>query len=312
MVFEKDASIPTIARQLRYIAVDEWMKHSEEYQHFLSEDYTVEEAPQFLQQGHFFGPLGNTMVVAISNALGLPVVFSSNAHCPVINITPRACAAAIPLYVAFNHIGAGHYDAVSIANNQQSISDVSHPEKSAQAHNNIMCTCGKGDKHYSITKRCTTMKFKYTTTIRCPCLSAGRPCTTLCICHNCCNPKGVRPTNSPVKMRKRSKHVWHTRSTKSVEFIQEQEKTVTGPRTLLEYLLVSQLIKYCRNDGTDISLDTVSMLYTLCVEVAQALEMHLPLGQKSSDDVSKIILEYEHNLKVLEAMCITQFQSNTE
>ena len=99
---------------------------------------------------------------------------------------------------------------------------------------------------------------------------------------------------------------------KVLNLYNKSKKKLTGPRTLLEYLLISQIIKYCRNDGTDISLDTVNMLYTLCIEVAQALEMHLPLGQKSSDDVSKIILEYEHNLKVFEAMCITQFQSNTE
>ena len=53
------------------------------------------------------------MVVAISSVLGLPViVFCSASHYPIINITQRACAAAIPLYVAFNQVGVGHYDAV--------------------------------------------------------------------------------------------------------------------------------------------------------------------------------------------------------
>ena len=108
------ASIDDIAYQLRRIAVDEWTKNVDEYQHFLDGEHTVtEEAPMFLQQGHFFGPLGNTMVLAISNALGLPIIiFSSASHYPIINIAPRVCRASLPLYVAFNQTGAGHYDAL--------------------------------------------------------------------------------------------------------------------------------------------------------------------------------------------------------
>ena len=71
-----DADTANIAHQLRLI---EWIKYADDYQGFLDGDHTVsEEAAQFLQRGHFYGPLGNTMVLAISNALGLPIiVFSS-------------------------------------------------------------------------------------------------------------------------------------------------------------------------------------------------------------------------------------------
>ena len=106
---EINASIADIAYQLRRIAVDEWMSNVDEYQHFLDGEHMVrEEAPMFLQQGHFFGPLGNTIVVAISNALGLPIIiFSSASHYPVINSAPRVCRASLLLYVAFNQTGAG-------------------------------------------------------------------------------------------------------------------------------------------------------------------------------------------------------------
>ena len=90
---EINASIADIAYQLRRVAVDEWMNNADEYQHFLDGEHMVrEEAPMFLQQGHFFGPLGNTMVVAISNALGLPVIIS---HLLVIiqsSILHQGCA----------------------------------------------------------------------------------------------------------------------------------------------------------------------------------------------------------------------------
>lgn len=77
-------------------------------------DFDVrEEAEHFKQQGYFFGPLTNTMVLATSNALGIQVIiFSSAHHYPVIHITPRSCKTSVPLYVAFNQANAGHYDAV--------------------------------------------------------------------------------------------------------------------------------------------------------------------------------------------------------
>ena len=232
----------------------------------------------------------------------------------IVNLLLGNYLISLACTVAFNHIGAGHYDAVSVLNSQHSRSTLNTPERTPHASNS-MCSCGKGEKPNSTSQRCTILKFKYTSTIRCPCFSAGRPCTTLCICHNCCNPKGQRPTNTTTsgKGRKRSKHVWHTRSNKSVEFLeQQQENTTTGPRTLLEYLLISHIIKFCKNNGIDISLDVVHMLYSSCVELVQALEIHVPLGQKTSEEISKVIKEYECNLKVFEKKCVTQLQINTE
>ena len=80
-----------VACKLRSIAVDEWSNNPEEYQGFLDNGFSVqEEAVNFKQQGYFFGPLGNTMVLAVLNALGLPVIiFSSAHHYPLIYITPE-------------------------------------------------------------------------------------------------------------------------------------------------------------------------------------------------------------------------------
>ncbi len=194
---------------LHVVAVDEWMKNPKDYEKFLEAEHKVEEeAPRFLQQGHFLGPLGNTMVVAISNALGLPIiVFSSASHYPVISVTPRVCTVSIPLYIALNHAGPGHYDAVSFKNYLSSPSNSSpSPQPPVQSNR---CTCGKGDTHYSTTQRCIIMQFKYTTSIRCPCLSAGQRCTSLCTCHNFNNPQGVRPNNMSSRDRQRNEHAWH-------------------------------------------------------------------------------------------------------
>ncbi len=58
-----------------------------------------------------------------------------------------------------------------------------------------------------------------------------------------------------------------------------------GPRTLLEYLLISQILSYCRQNEVEANLDTVDMFYSTCVEVARALEISLPLGPQTSEDI---------------------------
>ena len=167
-----EANISDISYQLCILAIAEWRKHSEDYQGFLDEHQTVSgEAENFLQQGYFHGPLGNTMVLALSNALGLPIViFSSALHYPIIHVSPRVCRAAIPLYVAFNQSGAGHYNAVLFKGSLNVITSKSDPD--------TKCTCGKGGKGNSI-QHCTVIKHKYTTSLRCPCHRAGHGCTPL-------------------------------------------------------------------------------------------------------------------------------------
>lgn len=110
-----NASISDTAHQPKCIAVDEWENNTDEYQYYLDREHMVtEEAPMLLQDGRFFGPLGNTMVVAISNALELPIIILSSAsHYSVISIAPRVCGASLPLHVSFNQSGPCHYDAVS-------------------------------------------------------------------------------------------------------------------------------------------------------------------------------------------------------
>lgn len=313
---EDSTSVDDIAYQLRRIAVDEWMSNAEEYQHFLDGEHMVkEEAPTFLKQGHFFGPLGNTMVVAISNALGLPIIiFSSASHYPVINIAPRVCKASLLLYVAFNQSGAGHYDAVSFKHHTPLPSNITTPSHPPRGEiNTSRCTCGKGNKHYSTTQCCAILQFKYTTSIHCPCLIAGHPCTSACSCHNCANPKGIRPSINSRVREPRKKHAWKLKSTKSILYVhQEQEQLLPGPRTQLEYLLVSQILTFCRRYQMDTCLDTVQKIYLSCVELSQILDISQPLGPKTIEDVSKIVDEYERYRKVFEATCIIQLKINTK
>ena len=123
-----------------------------------------------------------------------------------------------------------------------SMTEQSKVEKSTR------CTCGKHDKH-STAQWCGIKHFKYTTSIRCPCLLAGHSCTSACTCHNCVNPKGTKPTKLCGRVRERKKHAWSLKSVKSSTYAhQQQEHVIPGPRTQLEYLLVSQILHFCRQN----------------------------------------------------------------
>ena len=302
---ETKANMRDIAHQLRILAVAEWMQHTEEYKGFLDGDQSVDdEAQTFLQQGHFHGPLGNTMVLALSNVLGLPIIiFSSAHHYPVINISPRVCRAAIPLYVAFNQSGAGHYDAVEL---KKKVPLNVHTFKSTP---DMKCTCGRSGKHCSTMQRCGVLKHKYTTSIRCPCHLAGHGCTPLCQCSNCANPHGVKPRFVHKRVRERRKHAWNELPSKSALYARaELEKIVMGPRTHLEYLHVCQILFLLRRNQMDRDLNVIHKIYTGCLELCQATEVALPLSEKTADDISNIIIEYDKHKKVFESTCTAQLQ----
>ncbi len=170
-------SISQIANKLRHTAVQEWCNHPEDYLGFLeTNDRSVllEEAEKFKEEGYFFGPLSDTMVLAISNATGIPIViFSSALYYPIIYITPRNLKTHISLYVAFNQAGAGHYDSVvckSFPDDQSTNSSNVMPNNSKPC-----CTCGRHDGTNE-TPRFVPLQSKYTTIIKCPCFLANIPC----------------------------------------------------------------------------------------------------------------------------------------
>ena len=230
----------------RNIAVQEWCENEDQYQGFLEEDYCVQdEAAKYKQPGYVFGPLGNTIVLAVSNALGIPViVFSSAHHYPIVYITPRVCRNPTPLYVGFNQAGAGHYDAVvfndTASNGRQS-------PRLSPSPSMVKCSCGRKGKHYANEERCIPIKKKYTSVTKCPCLANDRACQEYCICNNCSNPKGSRPIPVQLPMkRKRQRHARQKEKLlKSSLFAYHQKEDISpGYRTQFEYLLVAEIVKY--------------------------------------------------------------------
>lgn len=102
--------------KLRELVVCEWLSNSDMYRAFLTNEQPLDtEAYAFFTDGHFASELGNSMPLAMANVLKLPiVVISKMENIPVIPVTPRETLQCIPLYIAFDHSGPGHYDAVEV------------------------------------------------------------------------------------------------------------------------------------------------------------------------------------------------------
>ena len=119
-----------------------------EHEGFLTTSTAARESQLFLESGHFNSDLGDTILLALSNALGLPIiVFSSIQSHSVINIVPWHLKTAAPIHLAYLQHGVGHYDVAHPAQNCQSCN-------SAPLSVQLYCTCGKKLRHWCHWKHC--------------------------------------------------------------------------------------------------------------------------------------------------------------
>ena len=285
-----DRGASDLAQQLRQVAVKEWQSNPQDYEGFLGCGANViVEAEKFKQNGVFLGELGNTVLLSLSNGLGLPIIaLSSAVNHPLINITPRHMNTPVPLYVAYNQYGVGHYDAIAIPATSQVPS--SSLELSADTSK---CTCGKNDK--TTQTHCMPQQKKYATVTRCPCCKNGTTCTVLCKCKNCSNPFGQR--FDPGNTRKRPRHMWQHSVQKSVTLACRCMKNIpAGPHTILEFFLLECSLRYCLKEGIDTTTDNIEIIYNTAAQLSETLQGELPLSTKSTYDVDRFLKEHDHLL----------------
>lgn len=115
-----DIEVSEVAQALRRLMVQEWLLNKSDYTNFLTDDSAIDidqEAVKFYHPRYFHGPLADTMVLALCNALQVNfIIFSSALHHPILHVTPRETClpylSKIVIYLAYHQYGAGHYDAV--------------------------------------------------------------------------------------------------------------------------------------------------------------------------------------------------------
>ena len=251
------------------------------------------EAEKFPNDGYFFSELGNCMPLAITNALGIPLIIMSS-H-PFISLSPRKAHVLVPLVNAFDHHGSAHYDAI----------EHDPVPKVKTAPTIAGCTCGKGDK--TSAKHYILKQAKYTTIMRCPCLKQRKACTQKCHCRNCHNPHGQRLTINSSPLRQRRKHKWQVDIPKSMTYgMKMGEEISPGKRTVFEF----EILKYCDNAITSAEqTENILAIYTATEEVARGLELSQKLRPKDEQDIEIFLKEHQHILREFKSITLAQVES---
>ncbi len=287
-----------LCMMLRKLTVDEWRNNEDDYKSFLTSSTVAKEADKFVPSGYYHGELGDTMGLALSNALQLVItVLSSIDDHPVIEILPRHVAAPVALFLAYNQFGPGHYDGLSTKVESAHISP-------PMEINTSCCTCGKSDKKNT---HCHPKTRRYSTVCFCPCYNSKKGCSPQCKCKSCDNPLGKHVNESP-SARKRPRHNWQIPTPHSATFaIQAGESLNCGSRSLLEFFTMEEILRHCIRREIPTTSDNITIIYNAIVEVSTH-EMNLPLGAMTVDKISTFLREYEHNRKLFQAQCITHLQ----
>ena len=226
-----EESVEMMSDHLRELVYKEWLEYQEYYQEFVPEGDFEEEASKFLTSGFFMSSLGDTLVSALCNCIGIPIiVLSSILGTPILQFKPRSFLVHAPLVIAYNQFGAGHYDSVSYFKTNLQTSNVS---------SRLMCKCGVNDKS-RIDRCCPNAQYGN----RCPCLKQSVACSLKCLCKQCRNPGGKKPTMLSRKMiRKRQQNKLHLTHFNNTEFLKTKSEKFSKGEWSLDSLLESVLLR---------------------------------------------------------------------
>lgn len=107
---------------------------------------------------------------------------------PILPITPRQSVKCLPIFVAFDHSGAGHYDAVAKIPIDKPSGETETPDISSEpAITKDYCRCGQGAK-----KKASTFTSCDKFSKRCKCFQGLKGCNEKCQCLECKNPYGTK------------------------------------------------------------------------------------------------------------------------
>ena len=303
-----DQELAEISHQLRKHVVNEFLgPNMTEYSSFLisSEQISYEEtAKNFESNGFFDCELGNAAILALANIMRIGmVVFTSLENYPVITIVPRnEPIAHTTVYLAFEQIGAGHYDAViesTIAAEDTGLAE-DKPNDASDEQTAIPNTSG----HSSVEKSCSSCRcgqggaknkqsrlFCENYKSGCKCFRSLTGCTKFCGCRNCANPYGVRAQeqnemSSETQVRKRRKHVKSTETGRSF-IIRQGEEVSDAPWSFIEELLCRECALYIGSTG-EITEERVAELYNEIVLLLRNNSIQIPKDKTFNPYLEKI------------------------
>ena len=208
---EADSSdLQIITQKLRELTVKEFFGvRRSEYVSYLDCSHRHQfdnMANNFATRGFFDCELGNATPLALANICQVPlVIISSTENFPVIPVIPRETPlTTIPLFIAYQRVSAGHYDATIEAQHKTSVgplgastelhTDLTQVKDRLQPEAGVLeqitavgCRCGRGSA-----KNKEGRQFCHIYKAGCKCFRSVKGCTSMCASFNCGNPYDKR------------------------------------------------------------------------------------------------------------------------
>ena len=258
-----DQPITALVCKLRKILVNEWLgPKRREYDVVCDSEEYEAEAVKFLHDGYYDSVIGDTMPLAMANALKCNIVlFRSSPGMPISYIVPRQSANNV-IFIAYTDYGPGHYDSVLYKG------EADLHQFSASV---IKCRCGVNVKvGDSLVCVDTPERHSY-----CKCLAAKRSCSNMCGCKGCSNPYGHRVT---LGKRKRVPHTWQKFDLSSTSVTLRKGQTLAdGGWSLFETIVFTHVIHFLECNSVDpITPESIHSAYNCIVEYAQAPHCSIP------------------------------------
>ena len=212
-----------LSLQLRKLIVEEWLGTNQlHYKSFITNSSDTEsDAKKFLDPTYFQGSLGDSMVLAMSNVLCIPIIiFSTIPNNSITPVMPQKVICDSLILVVYNHMGAGHYDAV--------VPKPQPHEKSKKQSKEPHCRCGiNGDEPSCVDKG------NYNSC--CKCYKLKIACTKECKYKNYSNTFGRQTIQGK---RNRESHAYQVPVPYSKKFSEDRSESITqGPWTSLENVI---------------------------------------------------------------------------
>jgi len=309
-----DQDVNQMALSLRQVVVKEWLSNPLDYKPFLTSGQDYEsEAILFLQDGHFASELGNSMPLAATNALRIPImVFSDMSNFPVLPLCPRdKVLNDNPICLAYDMRFSGHYDAIRpITEEKKQETDmyVTLPQSDTAKQSQVSCRCGQGAKRNK--KEFTSCQvFKS----GCKCFQNVVGCTSFCQCINCKNPYGERISDAaPVacSSRKRRHHDRTTeRQNGKVYTDTKSGGLLTVHWTLFEELVLMEVMLFLLSKDK-LDLETLYNEYKHMVNVLQPTSIKHCLGIKTEKQVATKLSAFTNSQNVFETLMKEQVRLN--
>ena len=237
-----DQPITALVNKLRRVLVDEWLGPNREEYGVVCDHHTYDaEAAKFLNNGYYASVLGDTMPLAMANALTCNIIiFRSTYGMPITYITPHESPTQNVIFVAYTDHGPGHYDCV-LYNGKANLDKTMVVSSIAD----VKCRCGVNVKDET-THSCCNMPDRCSS---CKCLAAKKSCSKLCGCKRCLNPYGNRVV---LGKRKRESHLWQKFDlTSKDKLLSKGQSLADGSWSLLESIVLIHILRHLEYEGTD-------------------------------------------------------------